>query len=278
MKEIHNAPCPELADMIASDDLIYTVLRRVLRTPCRHIVTDESHYILCHSSYPYPVWLWTAEGMNEHEKDMLWGYGKEELEAWDEEEAGGTAFRLNTDYPHAEAIMLRARDSGVDLQIVNNLHVYDCKEIIPYDKEVDGAARLCTADDAAHALLMMRQFFAESVMDKLSEEEFRQKTEVYIYARRLFFWENEAGVPVAMCAYIDNGDGTESLNNVITMPAHRRKGYAARLTAHVTKEILDKGHVPMLYTDADYAPSNACYEKIGFVRRGSLCTIGAGKE
>ena len=29
----------------------------------------------------------------------------------------------------------------------------------------------------------------------------------------------------------------------------------------------------MLYTDADYAASNACYEKIGYILRGKLCTV-----
>ena len=33
------------------------------------------------------------------------------------------------------------------------------------------------------------------------------------------------------------------------------------------------GFTPMLYTDADYAASNACYEKIGYVLRGRLCTL-----
>jgi len=30
----------------------------------------------------------------------------------------------------------------------------------------------------------------------------------------------------------------------------------------------------MLYTDADYVASNKCYEKIGYILRGKLCTIG----
>ncbi len=30
----------------------------------------------------------------------------------------------------------------------------------------------------------------------------------------------------------------------------------------------------MLYTDADYVVSNAWYEKIGYILRGNLCTIG----
>jgi predicted GNAT family acetyltransferase len=32
--------------------------------------------------------------------------------------------------------------------------------------------------------------------------------------------------------------------------------------------------VPMLYTNADYTASNACYEKIDYVLQGKLCTIG----
>ena len=36
----------------------------------------------------------------------------------------------------------------------------------------------------------------------------------------------------------------------------------------------EAGYVPMLYTDADYVASNACYEKIGYILRGKLCTIG----
>jgi len=42
----------------------------------------------------------------------------------------------------------------------------------------------------------------------------------------------------------------------------------------VTKMAEDEGSLPMLYTDADYIASNACYEKIGYILRGKLCTIG----
>jgi len=35
------------------------------------------------------------------------------------------------------------------------------------------------------------------------------------------------------------------------------------------------GLTPMLYTDAEYPASNACYQKIGYALRGALCTLGA---
>jgi predicted GNAT family acetyltransferase len=39
-------------------------------------------------------------------------------------------------------------------------------------------------------------------------------------------------------------------------------------------KVKEAGYVPMLYTDTDYVASNACYEKIGYVLCGKLCTIG----
>lgn len=65
-----------------------------------------------------------------------------------------------------------------------------------------------------------------------------------------------------------------SINLVFTRPEFRRKHYAQNLVYQVTKLAIDAGYVPMLYTDADYTASNACYEKIGYVLRGELCTIG----
>ena len=65
-----------------------------------------------------------------------------------------------------------------------------------------------------------------------------------------------------------------SLNMVFTRPEYRRKHYAENLVYQVTMEAKDSRYLPMLYTDADYAASNACHEKIGYILRGKLCSIG----
>lgn len=41
----------------------------------------------------------------------------------------------------------------------------------------------------------------------------------------------------------------------------------------VTRRVSEMGYMPMLYTNADYRASNACYEKIGYTLRGKLCTV-----
>ena len=78
---------------------------------------------------------------------------------------------------------------------------------------------------------------------------------------------------MAVCSIRPKGD-LASIGMVYTREEYRRMHYAENLVYQVSKMAKDAGYMPMLYTDADYAASNACYEKIGYVLRGKLCTIG----
>ena len=78
---------------------------------------------------------------------------------------------------------------------------------------------------------------------------------------------------MSVCSLRPNGD-LAGIGLVFTHEEYRRMHYAENLVYQVSKIAKDTGYMPMLYTDADYAASNACYEKIGYVLRGKLCTIG----
>lgn len=96
--------------------------------------------------------------------------------------------------------------------------------------------------------------------------------EAYINSGNMYLWKNEPGKNVASCKFAPD-ENMASINLVFTRPEFRRKHYAENLVYQVTKLAMSAGYVPMLYTDANYAASNACYEKIGYVLRGKLCTI-----
>ena len=88
----------------------------------------------------------------------------------------------------------------------------------------------------------------------------------------VYFWETSDGEFVASCNWHPAND-MGSVGVVYTREEHRRKHYAEHLVYQVTKIVQNAGFMPMLYTDADYVASNACYEKIGYILRGKLCTI-----
>ena len=92
---------------------------------------------------------------------------------------------------------------------------------------------------------------------------------------RLFLWKDEAGVPCAMCGVSPDGERM-GLSLVYTPPEKRRQGYAASLVHDVTHAILAQHRLPVIYTDADYPPSNACYAQIGYVCCGALETLAWG--
>ena len=84
---------------------------------------------------------------------------------------------------------------------------------------------------------------------------------------------NADGTYVASCDFRVTNN-MASIGLVFTLKDFRRKHYAENLVHQVTKEAAKLGYLPMLYTDADYTASNACYVKIGYILRGKLCTIG----
>ena len=112
-----------------------------------------------------------------------------------------------------------------------------------------------------------------SGIDQKDRDGYRLDAELHINAGNMYFWKDKHGNNVASCKYEPNGN-MAGIHLVFTRPAFRRKHYAENLVYQVTKIAKDAGYMLMLYTDADYAASNACYEKIGYVLKGKLCTIG----
>ena len=90
--------------------------------------------------------------------------------------------------------------------------------------------------------------------------------------KALFAWRKDSGEIVSLTARGDQPPYSK-ITSVYTLPQHRRKGYAINLVYAVTETILADGLIPILYTDAGYAASNACYQKIGYQQVGSLCSI-----
>ena len=59
-------------ELLKQDDCTFQVLDRILKGPCDVIRSDHEKLILCHSEEPYPVWIWTPDGLTEAEKEAAW--------------------------------------------------------------------------------------------------------------------------------------------------------------------------------------------------------------
>lgn len=260
IKYFRKEVCPIDTGMIGDDEYTFNVLSKILKSECTLTVTDFEKFIICYSSAPYPVWIWTSDDIYNEIWEKIWQIVCEEFPLG--------KYRFNVKYSFANFMIERA-DS---LQISLNMQVYTCNKTIVPQKNIDGALVLAEDKHIEEVVAFLTDFHNELNMDKKSYIEYRSDAEKLISGKRLFLWKDSCGETVAMCAYGVNGSKC-SLNNVITRYDKRRMGYASRLVFEVTNMILDSGKTPTLYTNADYIASNACYRSIGYQLIGSLCTV-----
>lgn len=249
--------------LLGNDKYTFSVLRRIIGGKCELLLTDHEKLIICFSCAPYPVWVWTAD--NASEMEMARAYQM----VSDHSLLNGN-YRFNLKYDLAKYFMDRAAADGNTLSISTNLFAYDCLNPVKPVKTADGFLYRCNSGDVDEVVDFMYGFHGS---EQKKREDYRMDAEIFINTQKMFFWKDEQGNNVASCKYVTQDD-MASISLVFTRPEFRRKHYAENLVYQVTKLALDSGYVPMLYTDADYIASNACYEKIGYVLKGKLCTIG----
>lgn len=251
--------------LLEKDKYTFAVLSRILKHPCKFIGTDHERLIICHSSNPYPVWIWTPDHPSPEEKERAWQAVTQACPMTE-------GYRYNLKYDLASFFLSKAKEQGMDLTLLVNMFAYDCPNPIAPSAAADGHIHLCTLKDLKEAAEITKRFHRETATGQNSKE-IINLVKARIEGSQFYFWKDPLGRTVASCYYAPNGALT-SVSGVYTLPEYRRKHYAENLVYQVTKIIEASGAMPMLYTDGDYAASNRCYEKIGYVLRGKLCTIG----
>ena len=254
--------------ILEADKYTFFVLARIVTRNCELLLSDHNRMIICYSQSPFPVWIWTADDATQAEMENVYKLS-------DEHGFLDGKHGINMKYELAEYFIKRAVDEGKKLSILKNMFAYDCPELIDEKMltKVDGELHLCTMADLESVTDFKESFHTELKLDMKDREGYRQDSQVLINDGHLYLWKNAEGKYVASCDFrISNN--MASLGLVYTIKEYRRKHYAENLVYRVTKEAAKQGYLPMLYTDADYVASNACYTKMGYILRGKLCTIG----
>lgn len=264
--------------LLENDKYTFCVLRSIMGGECSVLLTDHERIIICHSNQPFPVWIWTPDNATEQEMENVWQMITEKF-PFEED------YTFNMKYELAEFFIKKAnvsvfnnQNTGKEkkkLTIKINMFAYDCLNPIRPEGNVDGKVHQCTLDDIEEIAEISELFQTETGIDHQSYEQNCANAEQFVNSKHIFFWEDGNGNHVASCTYRPDANGKmASISLVYTREDARRKHYAENLVYNITQKVKDEGYVPMLYTNADYAASNACYEKIGYELRGKLCTVG----
>lgn len=251
--------------LLRGDRISFSVLDKILRGPCAILRSDHRRLILCHSTPPFPVWIWTADGLAAEEKERAWKLTEEVCPL-----SGGN--RLMMKYELADWFTEKAKEVGLNAGISKELLSYDCPIPIEPTHRAGGVLHPCEPGDLTEAAALLTRFYAEVGEHPLPEQTVLEKTAQKIADGALFFWKDPAGRTAACCGWRHN-EGLATITDVYTLPEYRRRHYAGNLVYTLTKRAREAGFLPVLYTNANYPASNACYQKIGYRQRGRLCTV-----
>lgn len=253
-------------NILENDRYTFFVLHRIMGGKSKLLLTDHERLIICFTDHPFPIWIWTPDDASEAEMEKAY-------QIVSERSLLNGEYRFNLKYDLAKYFIEKAATDGKTFSISLNMFAYECRNPVKPAMIADGSIHRCRSEDLDELVDFIDLFQKEVGIDQKDRNGYRKDAETFINTENTFFWKNEQGKSVASCKYSTDGN-MASINLVFTRPEFRRKHYAQNLVYQVTKLVMDAGYVPMLYTDSDNAASNACYEKIGYVLKGKLCTIG----
>lgn len=251
-------------EILKSEEITYSVLIMIMNNKSRKVFTDHKRIIICHSWEGMPVWAWAVADATEDELKRV-------------AECLNAEFPLNEGYTYDISYELLDKLKEIDNNFLNtqievNMLSHCCDKVNDIDNLCDGRARVADEKDMDELCKLVSDFEYEATGKRPEEEQCIQRINDMVNAKTLYVWEN-AESEIVSTTNIRIGDGIDTLALVYTKPEARRKGYCINLVHTVTKLILDKGRLPILYTNADYEASNACYKKVGYREVGSLCEV-----
>jgi len=262
--DYRNQSCPQAAELMKEDAITFSVLKNILLGECAHIVTDLTSFVICHSCWPYPVWVWCGDVKNE-------GVVAEIARCIQED------FPLEQGYVHNLSYELLETLKGADpyfsgVKEKMGLLSYRLDTIQEINYPCRGAMRAVQQEEIPSLIDVWHDMHMEMEGHDLSREHCRNSLNRLVGEKKLFAWRLADGTITALTGRSDQ-EPYSKITSVYTLPSHRRQGYAINLVHGVTKRMLADGLIPILYTNADYVASNVCYQKIGYRQVGRLTAI-----
>lgn len=264
LKHYENRECPDLIDLMGNEAITYSVLIKILQGECAHVFTDGERAIVCHSASPWPVWVWCRDVSDDRTVAEIGQCLK-------------THFPVEQGYDIilSRELLASLRDRDLYFQSVKDgmgLLSYRLDKINEIGYDCCGSMGLVREDEIMGLIGIWQAMHMEMEGRSFTPERCEESLRRMVGEKSLFAWRSEEGRILALTGRADQPPYSK-ITSVYTLPEYRRKGYALHLVHGVTETILADGLVPILYTDAGYVASNACYKKIGYRQVGCLCSV-----
>lgn len=251
-----------------NDSYMFYLIEKNFPSPDLMLYSDEENYVVCRGAIGVPTWIWTKDNID---KDKVLEIEKVmNLYLTDNKKDNFTCKKELYNY-------LKDSYSPLNKEDYFEMGFLICNKV-KSPRKTDGHFEKASKVDFDTLVDFYYNHTLEvrDVMD-YTIDEVKDKIKRKLVDNNIYVWKNKNDKIVSMVFY-DIMDDKAKLSGVYTPKEERCKGYAANLIYEVTKEILNKGLVPLLYTDYSYKPSNTAYQNAGYEDKGILINFSCSKN
>jgi len=251
------------------DKYKFNIIFKNLSSPELELYSDEENYIICRGSKKWPTWIWTKDNFDKTKINELEELIKMYLT--DNEKDKFTCKKELYD------LLVQSDFSNLNKDDYFEMGFLICHQTIK-PKECDGILSKPTEEDRS---VLEQYWYDDNIemngVDSITIEQAKKDVDEFLKDDKFYVLRNLQNKIVCMVSYGVTGNQAK-LNYVYTPIEERKKGYAANLIYLVTNALLEKGLVPLLYTDYNYIPSNRAYINAGYEDTGILINFSCSKE
>ncbi len=251
------------------DKYKFNLIFKNLPSPELELYSDEESYIFCRGSKNLPTWIWTIDNLDNSKIEEI-----EEL--------------IKIYLTDNDRDKFTCKKELYDLLVernfenLNNDDYFEMGFLIcnktKVPKTCDGTLSKATESDSK---VLAKYWYDDNIemngVSPITMEQAEKDAEEFISDDKFYILRNSESKIVCMASYSITEEQAK-INHVYTPVQERRKGYAANLIYIMTNDILDKGLVPLLYTDYNYIPSNKAYINAGYEAKGILINFSCSKK
>ena len=233
----------------------FYLLNLISETVGSLLSSDNSTYIIGRSKVGLPTWIWTLDDIEKVNLESL------EKDLQNYLEPGENKITCKKELYN----LLKEKYKTSNYFEMGYL---SCRELIKPSKLNGVFVRPNYGDKISLSRLWIANNKEMENVD-ISESEALETVDEWLENKNFYVLKDETGKIVSMAGY-STVENQAKITHVFTPKEERQKGYCKSLIYCLTKLLLEKELVPLLYTDYHYKPSNEAYKKVGYEPQGYL--------
>ncbi|QNO15776.1 GNAT family N-acetyltransferase [Alkalicella caledoniensis] len=227
--------------------------------------SEDNSLIIAQSNIKFPMWVW----VNPKAKINIQKVIKKVHEVFQKQES----FKIVST---PEFMSLFFEKYKCQHRIEMEMESYQCKGVVN-PKHTQGELTLPTMDNLETIAEFCVGFIYDGFGKNVSKESQMESGKRLIQSGNLYTLKVDDEI-VSMANIAHRSPRHGRINNVYTPPTHRKKGYASKLVADLSKLILEEGLTPILFTDLSNQTSNKVYKDIGYTECGKVVNYEVKKH